>query len=149
MPLSEHEQRLLEQMERALYAEDPKFASALRGSDLRGRYRRRALLGAFGVVVGPVKPGGPAEAAGLREGDVLIGIGSYTLQNLAQLQGVVAAKRPGDSIDLHVWRAGEEFDATIEFPPAEPEPAADTATPGASETAAPEAAAPDTAPEAG
>lgn len=52
MPLSEHEQRLLEQMERALYAEDPKFASALRGSDLRGRYRRRALLGAFGVVVG-------------------------------------------------------------------------------------------------
>ena len=37
MPLSEHEQRLLEQMERALYAEDPKFASALRGHVLRGR----------------------------------------------------------------------------------------------------------------
>ncbi len=52
MPLSEHEQRMLEQMERALYAEDPKFASALRGSDLRGRYRRRAFLGFFGVVVG-------------------------------------------------------------------------------------------------
>ena len=52
MPLSEHEQRLLEQMERALYAEDPKFASALRGSDLRGHYRRRALLGAVGVAVG-------------------------------------------------------------------------------------------------
>jgi hypothetical protein len=52
VPLSEHEQRLLEQMERALYAEDPKFASALRGSDLRGRYRRRALLGVVGVVAG-------------------------------------------------------------------------------------------------
>ena len=52
MPLSEHEQRLLEQMERALYAEDPKFASALRGHDLRGRYRRRAVLGGFGVLVG-------------------------------------------------------------------------------------------------
>jgi DUF3040 family protein len=52
VPLSEHEQRLLEQMERALYAEDPKFASVLRGHDLRGRYRRRALLGVFGVVVG-------------------------------------------------------------------------------------------------
>jgi Protein of unknown function (DUF3040) len=52
VPLSEHEQRLLEQMERALYAEDPKFASVLRGHDLRGRYRRRAFLGAFGVVVG-------------------------------------------------------------------------------------------------
>jgi hypothetical protein len=52
VPLSEHEQRLLEQMERALYAEDPKFASALRGSDLRGRYRRRALLGVVGVAAG-------------------------------------------------------------------------------------------------
>ena len=52
MPLSEHEQRLLEQMERALYAEDPKLASVLRGHDLRGRYRRRALLGVIGVVIG-------------------------------------------------------------------------------------------------
>jgi hypothetical protein len=26
VPLSDHEQRLLEQIERALYAEDPKFA---------------------------------------------------------------------------------------------------------------------------
>src|SRR6185369_12509236 len=52
VPLSEHEQRLLEQMERALYAEDPKFASVLRGHDLRGRYRRRALLGVIGVVIG-------------------------------------------------------------------------------------------------
>ena len=52
MPLSEHEQRLLEQMERALYAEDPKFATALRGSDLRGRYRRRAAYGALGFLAG-------------------------------------------------------------------------------------------------
>ena len=52
MPLSEHEQRLLEQMERALYAEDPKFASALRGADLRAHYRRRILLAAAGFLVG-------------------------------------------------------------------------------------------------
>ena len=43
MPLSDHEQRLLEQMERALYAEDPKFATTMRGADLRRRYRRRAV----------------------------------------------------------------------------------------------------------
>jgi len=29
VPLSEHEQHLLEQMEQALYAEDPKFASQM------------------------------------------------------------------------------------------------------------------------
>jgi hypothetical protein len=66
VPLSEHEQRLLEQMERALYAEDPKFASALRGHDLRGRYRRRALLGGFGVLVGlALLPVGIASKAAL------------------------------------------------------------------------------------
>ena len=52
MPLSEHEQRLLEQMERALYAEDPKLASTLRGADLRAHHRRRIVLGFLGFVVG-------------------------------------------------------------------------------------------------
>jgi hypothetical protein len=52
VPLSEHEQRLLEQMERALHAEDPKFASALQGADLRALFRRRALLAVIGFVVG-------------------------------------------------------------------------------------------------
>ena len=52
MPLSEHEQRLLEQMERALHAEDPKFASALQGADLRALFRRRAFLAVGGFVIG-------------------------------------------------------------------------------------------------
>jgi hypothetical protein len=52
VPLSEHEQRLLEQMEKALYAEDPKLASTLRGSHLRPTDRRRLILGIFGILVG-------------------------------------------------------------------------------------------------
>ena len=52
MPLSEHEQHLLEQMERALYAEDPKFASSLRGRDPRSNFRRRVLLAGTAFVVG-------------------------------------------------------------------------------------------------
>ena len=54
MPLSDHEQRLLEQMERALYAEDPKFASQLRGRDPRSNFRRRIALAAVGLLVGVV-----------------------------------------------------------------------------------------------
>jgi uncharacterized membrane protein len=68
MPLSEHEQRLLDQIERALYAEDPKFASTVRGARLRRPSRRRRLQGialfvlgiallVLGVVL-PLKPGG-------------------------------------------------------------------------------------------
>jgi Protein of unknown function (DUF3040) len=52
VPLSEEEQRLLEQMEQALVAEDPKFASALRGSALVARSRRHAIVAVLGFLVG-------------------------------------------------------------------------------------------------
>ena len=52
MPLSEHEQRLLEQIERALVDDDPKFASSVRTGDRRLKARRKLQLGALLVVVG-------------------------------------------------------------------------------------------------
>ncbi|WP_052851836.1 DUF3040 domain-containing protein [Streptomyces avicenniae] len=52
MPLSDHEQRMLEQMERALYAEDPKFATTLEGNELRTFTRRRVYQAIAGFVVG-------------------------------------------------------------------------------------------------
>ncbi|MEJ2889010.1 DUF3040 domain-containing protein [Actinomycetospora aeridis] len=54
MPLSEHEQRLLEQIERALYDEDPKFASTVRGGKLRRPSRRRRIQGVALFVIGVV-----------------------------------------------------------------------------------------------
>jgi hypothetical protein len=54
VPLSEEELRLLEQMERALVADDPKLASTMRGTTLRASARRRALLAALVFVVGLV-----------------------------------------------------------------------------------------------
>jgi hypothetical protein len=53
VPLSEEELRLLEQMERALLQEDPKFASTLRGTALRRAQHRRAILAGV-VLVGGV-----------------------------------------------------------------------------------------------
>ncbi|WP_236791679.1 DUF3040 domain-containing protein [Amycolatopsis sp. GM8] len=52
MPLSEHEQRLLDQIERELYAEDPKFASTVRGARFRRPARRRRVQGIALFVVG-------------------------------------------------------------------------------------------------
>jgi hypothetical protein len=43
---------MLEQMEQALAAEDPKFASQMQGSSLASLQRRRWLIGAIGVVAG-------------------------------------------------------------------------------------------------
>jgi len=52
VPLSEHEQRLLEQIEQSLYAEDPKFARAVRGKNLHSLKRARLLRAIAGLVVG-------------------------------------------------------------------------------------------------
>lgn len=53
MPLSEYEQRVLEQMERQLGADDPKLASSL-GEGTRQTRVGRYIAGAFGVLLGIV-----------------------------------------------------------------------------------------------
>ncbi len=52
MPLSEHEQRQLEQIEQALYREDRRLGRLVRSSDPRVHYRRRVVQAAFGFAVG-------------------------------------------------------------------------------------------------
>src|SRR5271170_8460905 len=52
MPLSDHEQRMLNEIESALYAEDPKFASSVRGGTLRAPTTRRRIQRAALFVVG-------------------------------------------------------------------------------------------------
>lgn len=69
MPLSEHEQRMLDEIESALYAEDPKFASAVRGRHVWAPTARRRLqalvillvglaLLIVGVAIPVLRPGG-------------------------------------------------------------------------------------------
>jgi hypothetical protein len=52
VPLSEHEQRLLEQIEQSLYAEDPKFARSWRAKDPRSVRRNTVVRAALVFVVG-------------------------------------------------------------------------------------------------
>jgi len=52
VPLSEHEQRQLEQIEQALYREDPKFGRLVRSRDPRVHYKRKYVQALIGVLVG-------------------------------------------------------------------------------------------------
>ena len=52
MPLSEHEQRQLEQIEQALYAEHPRFAKAVRSADPRVHYKRRLVYAVVLFLIG-------------------------------------------------------------------------------------------------
>jgi hypothetical protein len=52
VPLSEHEQKLLEQIERELINDDPKFASTVRSADGRVRARRKLVLAVLLGILG-------------------------------------------------------------------------------------------------
>jgi uncharacterized membrane protein YecN with MAPEG domain len=52
MALSEHEQRLLDQIEQALYAEDPKFAANVRSVRRHTLRRRWIPISVLGVLAG-------------------------------------------------------------------------------------------------
>ena len=52
MPLSEHEQRQLKQIEEALRAGDPRFANAIDAADPRVHYKRRIVAAAVAFVIG-------------------------------------------------------------------------------------------------
>jgi len=54
VPLSDEEARLLHQLEQSLAAEDPDFASTLRGSKFMAHNRRVAVLSALGFIAGLV-----------------------------------------------------------------------------------------------
>lgn len=79
--------------------------------------RERGLPATYGVEVGRVTADSPAEAAGVMVGDLITAIGAYTLHGGAdQFRTAVAARRPGDTMQLTLWRAGAELPAAVSFP---------------------------------
>jgi hypothetical protein len=86
VPLSDNEQRQLEQMERALYAEDPKFASTMRGVGRRPGSGRRLLLGGGGVILGLI-----LLVVGVVQQSIAIGVLGFVFM----LAGALAAQRRG------------------------------------------------------
>jgi predicted tellurium resistance membrane protein TerC len=88
VPLSEHEQRLLDQIERALYAEDPKFATTVRSTDLRTHARRRVRRA--GVLFGI---GFVLLLAGVT--NPVVGIAGFVVMLVALVIGLTAWKRLG------------------------------------------------------
>jgi hypothetical protein len=90
VPLSDNEQRLLEQMERALYAEDPKFASAMRGAARRPGSARRLLLGVGGLLLGLV-----LLLTGVAQQIVLLGVLGFVTMLAGTAYAVSAQRRIG------------------------------------------------------
>jgi hypothetical protein len=66
-----------------------------------------------GVRLSGVRAGSPAEAAGLRAGDILIGLGEHAIANLQDFQNALVAHRPGESVEVRFRRDGRVMSVTV------------------------------------
>jgi len=68
-----------------------------------------------GALVGMVEPDSPAQQAGIRSGDVILGFDNVMVRGSDDLPRIVGAVTPGSSVKVDVWRQGErlQLEATV------------------------------------
>ncbi len=62
-----------------------------------------------GAAIFGVEPGSPAEAAGLRVGDIILAVNGVQVANVRDIMDRVSATPPGRSVDLVIWRNGQQY----------------------------------------
>ncbi len=75
--------------------------------------RSFGLKGTDGALVGDVVPGGPADVAGIKRGDVITSFNGKSIKNMADLSREVAGMPVGGTVDARVFRDGKVIDVKI------------------------------------
>lgn len=78
--------------------------------------RRLGMEEIRGIYITDVTDGGSAAIAGIQQGDVIVSLDGRMLNAANELQSAVARKRPGDLLDVGVWRDGRlvAFDVELQ-----------------------------------
>ena len=71
--------------------------------------------GKSGVLLGGVRPGGAAERAGLRRGDLLVRIGRHDINSIEDFMYVLNASKPGETTRAVVIRDGKRLELEVTF----------------------------------
>jgi S1-C subfamily serine protease len=69
--------------------------------------------GVRGALINRVHPGGPAESAGVRRGDVLARLDDRKVTSARQLFELLETTTPDQELRLQLWRDGNSFDKTV------------------------------------
>lgn len=68
-----------------------------------------------GVLISEVRRGSPGDRAGVRPGDVVVGLDGRKVSDLEELRSVLRLFRVGDKVPLRVLRDGKELDVVLEL----------------------------------
>ena len=79
----------------------------------RALARANQMAVTSGVLVASIEPGSPAETAGLRQGDVILGFDGTTVSGIDDLHRLLTEERIGEAAPLIVLRRGERRQLTI------------------------------------
>jgi predicted lipid-binding transport protein (Tim44 family) len=107
VPLSEHEQRQLEQIEQGLRGGDPRLANAIRATDPRVRGKRRVTGAAAGFLIGA-----GLLVAGVLINIILIAVAGFVIMLGCSMWAVTSYRRMTGSaagrVPAKVRRSGKE-----------------------------------------
>jgi serine protease Do len=71
------------------------------------------LVKASGALVNSVEKGGPADKAGIEQGDIIVKADGRPVSSSAELPRIITAIKPGTRIVLQVWRKGASKDVNV------------------------------------
>ena len=94
-----------------LKASKPRLGAAV--ADAASMTRKKAGVPGSGAYVGKVRPGSPAERAGLRPGDVITALGGQPIIVAGDVEKLVSQMPKGRDVSLSYVRAGREHDTLV------------------------------------
>jgi S1-C subfamily serine protease len=81
-----------------------------------------------GVLVAAVYPGGPADRAGVKEGDVILSLDGQAVNDPSGLNYIIATHRPGEDVRLSIRSGAQTRTASVKVQPPPDQPARDQRT---------------------